>query len=75
MKRAFEPREVGDKLYGRGSSDMKGGVAAIVAATEAVQECNSNLEGQIVLSLVVDEETRGQGTKEFLEKGTSRDLP
>jgi acetylornithine deacetylase/succinyl-diaminopimelate desuccinylase-like protein len=68
MKRAFEPREVGDKLYGRGSSDMKGGVAAIVAATEAVRESNPNLEGQIVLSLVVDEETRGQGTKEFLKK-------
>ncbi len=67
MKGAFEPRVVGDKLYGRGSSDMKGGVAAIIAATRAVHESGSKLRGEVVLSLVVDEETLGQGTRDFLK--------
>jgi succinyl-diaminopimelate desuccinylase len=68
MKRAFEPHIVGDRLYGRGSSDMKGGVAAIAAAAEAVHESQPNLNGELVLSLVVDEETLGQGTKDFLKE-------
>ena len=68
MNQGFEPRVVGDRLYGRGSSDMKGGIAAIVAATEAIQESNSKLQGELVLSLVVDEETIGQGTMDFLKE-------
>ncbi len=47
---------------------MKGGVAAIIAATEAIVESNSKLNGELVLSLVVDEETSGLGTQEFLKK-------
>ena len=68
MKRAFRPRVVADRLYGRGSSDMKGGIASIVAAAEAVQESDLSLEGELVLSLVVDEETIGQGTMDFLKR-------
>ena len=68
MDRPFDPRIVGDKMYGRGSSDMKGGDAAIVAAAEAVCESHLNLNGELVLSLVVDEETFGQGTKDFLKE-------
>jgi acetylornithine deacetylase/succinyl-diaminopimelate desuccinylase-like protein len=67
MNHAFEPRVYGDRLYGRGSADMKGGVAAIIAATEAIVESNTHLDGELVLSLVVDEETTGKGTQEFLE--------
>jgi succinyl-diaminopimelate desuccinylase len=66
MKRPFDPRVSGDRLYGRGSSDMKGGVAAIVAAAQAIQESSQPLNGELVISLVVDEETLGQGTKGFL---------
>jgi acetylornithine deacetylase/succinyl-diaminopimelate desuccinylase-like protein len=68
MKKPFEPRVAGDRLYGRGSSDMKGGVAAIVAAAEAIQESSHDLNGELVLSLVVDEETLGKGTIDFLKK-------
>ena len=68
MKKPFQPRVQGGKLYGRGSSDMKGGVAAIVAAAEGIQASAEPLRGELVLSLVVDEETLGCGTKGFLEE-------
>jgi len=68
MKKPFDPRVQDGKLYGRGSSDMKGGVAAIVAAAEAVQISNMPLRGELVLSLVVDEETLGFGTRAFLDE-------
>ena len=70
MKHAFDPHVVGGKLYGRGSSDMKGGVASIVAAAEAIVESDLDLGGELVLSLVVDEETSGTGTLEFLKTET-----
>jgi acetylornithine deacetylase/succinyl-diaminopimelate desuccinylase-like protein len=46
-------------------------VAAIVAAAEAILESECKLKGELVLSLVVDEETLGKGTTDFLktEKG------
>jgi len=67
MKHPFEPRTEGDRLYGRGSADMKGGVAAIIAGTEAILESRRKLMGEVVLSLVVDEETLGTGTIDFLK--------
>jgi acetylornithine deacetylase len=67
MKDPFKPRTDGDRLYGRGSADMKGGVAAIVTAAEAIMESGRKLKGELVLSLVVDEETLGRGTIDFLK--------
>jgi acetylornithine deacetylase/succinyl-diaminopimelate desuccinylase-like protein len=68
MPNAFNPRISHGKLYGRGASDMKGGVAAMIEAAKAVKASNARLNGDLVLSLVVDEEYGGTGTKKFLEK-------
>jgi acetylornithine deacetylase/succinyl-diaminopimelate desuccinylase-like protein len=68
MMHPFEPRTEGDKLYGRGSADMKGGIAAIIAGTEAILESGPKLKGELVLSLVVDEETLGRGTIDFIKR-------
>src|SRR5262249_6652992 len=56
------PAEIrGDKLFGRGSSDMKGGVAAILMAA-------SELRGRVPFSiaLTTDEETTMAGAKSML---------
>ncbi len=58
------------KVYGRGTCDMKGGLAASVIAMEAILEEGINFSGTIEISGTVDEETGGYGGVAFLaEKG------
>ncbi|MCK5563392.1 M20/M25/M40 family metallo-hydrolase, partial [Candidatus Bathyarchaeota archaeon] len=68
MPDAFNPKIKHGKLYGRGASDMKGGIAAMIEAAKAVKTSDVKLNGDLVLSLVVDEEYGGTGTTKFLEK-------
>ena len=66
----FEGKVVGDKIYGRGSCDMKGGLAASIIAVESYLELNPNFTGSIELSGTADEETGGYGGVGYLaEKG------
>ncbi len=57
------------RLFGRGSADMKGGVAAAMAALCAVREVAPDLPGRIRLGIVVDEEGMMLGIKRFVEDG------
>src|SRR5574337_1804375 len=49
----------GNRLYGRGSNDMKGGVAANLFVVEALRELGVELRGALVFETVVDEEFGG----------------
>lgn len=56
------------RLYGRGVSDMKGGMAASLLAFELLHEWRASWEGELVLTLAADEETMGRwGTAYLLE--------
>ena len=58
------------KIYGRGTCDMKGGLASAVIAMEAILEESIDFPGAIEISGTVDEETGGYGGVAFLaEKG------
>lgn len=56
-------------LYGLGSADMKGPVAAIVFAAAAVNQLEPSPQGDLVLALTADEEaTTGYGAKYLVEQ-------
>jgi acetylornithine deacetylase len=64
------------RLYGRGACDMKGGVAAILAAVRAVAVAGDldGLDGELMVVLVPSEEDGGQGTLAAIRSGASADL-
>lgn len=49
------------ELRGRGASDMKGGVAAMIFAVAALEEAGIDLKGDLVLESVIEEEAGGYG--------------
>ena len=48
-------------LYGRGSCDMKGGVASMVLAAEMLARLNIRLAGDLIVNTITDEESTGAG--------------
>lgn len=65
-----------DRLYGRGACDMKGGVAAILAAVRALHAKGTlgALDGELLVVLVPSEEDGGQGTLAAIRAGATADL-
>lgn len=63
----FEPFVRDGRLYGRGSTDMKGGLAAVVVALKALKEAGAQLPGNAALACTVDEEDLGLGIRAYTE--------
>ena len=68
MERPFEPRIEGGRLHGRGAYDMKGSVAAMLAAAKAVVDSGTRLAGDLLVACVADEEVASLGTSDVLER-------
>lgn len=62
----FEASETNGVLYGRGALDMKAGVAMLVHSLLSAANQDVRPSGDIVLALVVDEETGGEAGMQFL---------
>ncbi|MGY3565240.1 M20 family metallopeptidase [Sinomonas sp. RB5] len=61
----FEPYEHNGRLYGRGSTDMKGGLAAVAVALKALKEAGVDLPSDVTLACTVDEEDLGLGIRAY----------
>src|SRR5579871_1610859 len=66
----FEAKVVDGRIYGRGTCDMKGGIAAAIIAVEALLDAGADLPGAIEVSGTADEESGGLGGVAWLaERG------
>jgi acetylornithine deacetylase len=60
-------------LYGRGSCDMKGGVACMVYAAEILARLGVRLRGDLIVNTVTDEESSGAGGIAAVRHGVAAD--
>jgi len=63
----FEPVFEDNRIYGRGSLDMKGSLGAMIVAVEAVKKAGIPLSGDVILTFVADEEYKSIGTEELVK--------
>jgi acetylornithine deacetylase len=68
MTAPFDPAERDGKIYGRGSQDMKSGVAAMIDVARVVAESGGLAAGKLVIACVVDEEHASIGADALVTK-------
>jgi acetylornithine deacetylase len=69
----WEPALRAGRLYGRGSTDMKSGVAAMCAAAARAASAPGGLRGEVIITAVTDEEFESEGTATVLAAGIRAD--
>lgn len=75
VSRPYKPVVKNGRLYGRGSADMKGGLAAMFWAMRILQDLGFRPDGDILFESVVDEEfASGNGTLAARLRGHNADL-
>lgn len=62
------------KLYGRGSCDMKGGLAVNLITAKALLASGAPFNGTLKLAIVCDEEEMMIGIKDFIRRGYADDV-
>jgi acetylornithine deacetylase len=68
----FDAEERDGRIWGRGSADMKGGVAAMCVAALRAHEAGA-LRGEAIVTAVADEEFRSAGTSAVVASGVRAD--
>jgi acetylornithine deacetylase len=69
----WTPTLEGDRLYGHGVQNMKGGLASIVMAAEAVRRSGLPHAGDLVVACVAGETQGGEGTHHLMQSGLRTD--
>ena len=68
MKDPFSGEIREGRLYGRGSQDMKGSLAAMLGAIKTLVDGNISLAGDLIFTAVADEENQSLGTIELVKE-------
>jgi len=69
----WTPSLEGDRLYGHGVQNMKGGLASIIMTAEAIRRSGVQLAGDLVVACVAGETQGGEGTHYLMERGFRTD--
>lgn len=69
----FSGKERDNKIYGRGTTDMKGGNVSLLLAIEAITALNIALKGDLIFQSVIEEESGGTGTLAAILRGYRAD--
>ncbi len=67
----FDPVIEEGRMYGRGAQDMKGSLAAMLAAIKALVDSHVSLAGDLIVTAVADEEYLSMGTEALVEQITA----
>lgn len=67
MTGPFDPVERDGKIYGRGTQDMKGGVAAMISAAESIAKTGGLKSGRLIVAGVIDEEYKSLGAEALVK--------
>ncbi len=62
-----------DRIFGRGSADMKGGLAAAMVAARELARAGGPKRGELILAFTADEEYASVGLKALLDGGFTAD--
>ena len=65
----FSATRANGRIYGRGSTDMKGGLIAGIGAIRAIQAAGVRLKGDVMVQSVIGEESGGVGTLAVVLRG------
>jgi acetylornithine deacetylase/succinyl-diaminopimelate desuccinylase-like protein len=66
---ALMPRVDGDRMFGLGAADDKGGCAAAMLALAAIAASGARLSGDLLVACVADEEGQSAGTEHLVRQG------
>ena len=70
----FEPVVRDGLLFGRGASDMKGGLASCLYTAIALKRAGASFKGRLILFFNVDEERTNLGMRQFLSESVDADF-
>jgi acetylornithine deacetylase len=69
----WEGEIVGGRIYGRGTNDMKGGIAAMIKAVDFIRRAGLALMGDVTVQTVPEEEASCMGTLSACQRGYNAD--
>jgi acetylornithine deacetylase len=73
MPDPFSAKIVDGNLFGRGATDMKGGLASMITACRCLIEAKVALKGDLLMTAVVDEEVTHEGIARLVKSGIKAD--
>ncbi|HEX7065804.1 MAG TPA: M20 family metallopeptidase [Bacillales bacterium] len=73
MQEPFSPRTDQDRIYGRGSVDMKGALAAMIHVLVGLKRSEVSLKGDVIFAATIGEENYSPGAYHLVNSGFQAD--